>query len=291
MPQLDGKKSTSALSSPNAHMRDSDSDSSLSDPLDLTRDEGWEDVEPDEEKVVVVSLFDDKVFTDVKSMLEYCKHSFDFDFVKVRADLGVYVCLIHKSTRNDIGSKLMEFFSLDLDFLETVKFINYLRSEAKAGNTNPPISKAAFEDDRYMKPVLDDDALLYSFDDLEVDDTDVVGEDGKEAMMAGKIAELEEALEKTRTQFKEYKEEVQKSLFTQFENDLASFPWDLRDKESGGGGEGLKNDENDSSLSKGLNDVGIASSDDSKLGKGGEAEDVAKLYEDGYFLSYAWTGL
>ena len=52
-----------------------------------------------------------------------------------------------------------------------------MRSEIKKGNREPSISSSAlFNDDVYLKPVLDDDALLYSLDDL-TDDVEV--EDGK----------------------------------------------------------------------------------------------------------------
>lgn len=56
------------------------SESSLSD----REDDGWEDAEPDEESVQFVSLFDDKVFNDAKSMLEYCKERYNFDFISVQ---------------------------------------------------------------------------------------------------------------------------------------------------------------------------------------------------------------
>jgi type I protein arginine methyltransferase len=92
MPQFDLGEVMGAPASVTSEISESDSESSTSDPLDLARDEGWEDVEPDFEKVMVQSLFDDKAFTDVRSMLEHCKQAFDFDFMKIRAELGVYVC-------------------------------------------------------------------------------------------------------------------------------------------------------------------------------------------------------
>lgn len=54
-------------------------------------DDGWEDAEPDEEQVSIVSLFDDEVFPDVKSLLEHCRQKYDFDLLRVRKELGVYV--------------------------------------------------------------------------------------------------------------------------------------------------------------------------------------------------------
>ena len=92
MPQFDLGQVIGAHAARTSEMSESDSESNTSDLLDLTKDEGWEDVEPDLEKVTVQSLFDDKIFTDVRSMLEHCKQTFNFDFVKIRAELGVFAC-------------------------------------------------------------------------------------------------------------------------------------------------------------------------------------------------------
>lgn len=54
-----------------------------------------------------------------------------------------------------------------LDFYSTLRLINYIRSEVAAGNTKPDCSSPqTWMDDKYMQPVLEDDALLYSIDDL-----------------------------------------------------------------------------------------------------------------------------
>lgn len=66
--------------------------------------EGWNDVEEDldneEESLEVVSLFDDKVFPDAASMLNYTKDKYNFDFVATRDRLG-------------------------LDFYESIKLVNF----------------------------------------------------------------------------------------------------------------------------------------------------------------------
>lgn len=56
--------------------------------LDVEEDEGWEDLEPDVEEVIVQSLLDNKTFPDAQSMLQYCLDTFDFDFLKIRKELG-----------------------------------------------------------------------------------------------------------------------------------------------------------------------------------------------------------
>ncbi|KIW97759.1 uncharacterized protein Z519_01343 [Cladophialophora bantiana CBS 173.52] len=131
-----------ALTEPHAHLDGASDSSSLSDPLDTTNDEGWEDVEPDEEPVTIVSLVDDSTFRDPQSMLAYCRDTHCLDLWKLRQDFG-------------------------LDYLGLVRLVNYIRSEVKAGNLQPDVSsKALFDDEKYLKPVLEDDALLYSLEDV-----------------------------------------------------------------------------------------------------------------------------
>jgi len=62
---------------------------SEADGLDDIDDAGWEDVEPDEESMTVVSLFDSATFPDLDSMFAYCREKYDFDFMATRARLGL----------------------------------------------------------------------------------------------------------------------------------------------------------------------------------------------------------
>lgn len=71
----------------------SSSDSESHDILDLEDDEGWEDLEPDVEKIKIVSLFGEDKFDDVQTMLQHCKDNHQFDLVKIQKELGVYVLL------------------------------------------------------------------------------------------------------------------------------------------------------------------------------------------------------
>lgn len=67
----------------------SDSDSA-SDSLNLVNDdEGWEDVEPEEETQAVVGLFSADVYPDVRAMLKDTRERYNFDLVQVQKDLGV----------------------------------------------------------------------------------------------------------------------------------------------------------------------------------------------------------
>ncbi|KAI9888459.1 MAG: hypothetical protein M1814_006906 [Vezdaea aestivalis] len=136
---LEPGKADGQLSLPN-QTEDSDTEN---DEVYTKADEGWEDVEPDtEDELSFVSFFDSEEFPSLSAMLWHAKERYNFDFLDV-----VNV--------------------LNLDDLETIKLINYVRSESKAGKTNIAISgKEAFEGDEYMIPVLAEDSVLIHVGDL-----------------------------------------------------------------------------------------------------------------------------
>ncbi|KAK3946220.1 p115 like vesicle tethering protein [Diplogelasinospora grovesii] len=105
-----------------------------------------EDDDEELETLAVISLVDDRVFPDAMSMLTYCKSEHSLDFLGIRDRLG-------------------------LDFHGTVKLINFIRQRVHEGGASaiPSSSKVTLgdlQDDRYLKPVLDDDALILCLDDL-----------------------------------------------------------------------------------------------------------------------------
>ncbi|OJJ44269.1 hypothetical protein ASPZODRAFT_144840 [Penicilliopsis zonata CBS 506.65] len=173
---------------------------------DSTDEEGWEDVEPDDESQPVVGLFSETVYPDVRAMLRETKDKHNFDLRGVQKEL-------------------------DLDFLESIKLVNYIRTQIKAGNKTPDVSsKTLFEDDAYLKPVLEDDALLYSLEDLDdLEETPAAGENEAER----RVLELQEELERLQSQFSEYRMAVQKSMEEQLsveETKLGSAPKGASDK-------------------------------------------------------------
>ncbi|ETN41200.1 uncharacterized protein HMPREF1541_03135 [Cyphellophora europaea CBS 101466] len=171
---------------------DAESDSSSSDILDQRNEEGWEDIEDDTEAITFVSLFDDKTFGSAKEMLSSCKDNHGFDIWKVRSEFG-------------------------LDFMDLIKLVNYIRSEVKAGSRRPDLSSASkFQDDKYLQPVLEDDALLYSLDD--------VFEDGAGNGAQNEVEELRQQLAQLSSQFQSYREEVQRSLLSDLESAELSKP-------------------------------------------------------------------
>lgn len=101
-----------------------------------------------------------------------------------------------------------------LDFIGGIKLVNYIRAEAQKGNNKPDVSsKSVFDDDKFMQPVLEDDALLFSLDDVLAAGQ---GGDAAHDMPIGtskdQVAELEEELARLRLQFSEYRSAVEKTL-------------------------------------------------------------------------------
>jgi type I protein arginine methyltransferase len=171
------------------------SESETSDVLNLKDDEGWEDVEPEEEQEKIVSLLDNEVFPDVASMLAHCKENYNFDFLKIRDNFA-------------------------LDFYGCIRLVNYIRSEIKSRRSvSSNISLTDFEAEEFLKPVLEDDALLFNLDDLpeivveqrNAGLLDYTGADGSTKLLT-RIAELEEELRKTQSQFSNYKITVMQTL-------------------------------------------------------------------------------
>ena len=61
----------------------------LSEDSQLSNEEGWEDMEPEDDSQPVVGLFTEKVYPDVLSMLKETQDKFGFDLRRIRKELGV----------------------------------------------------------------------------------------------------------------------------------------------------------------------------------------------------------
>jgi len=109
---------------------------------------GWEDAEPDEEDDLSIKcLLCNETFGQAKRMLDHCEAEHGFDLLAI--------CKQHS-----------------LDFYGTIKLVNYVRTQARSGissidTTNPQL----WQDDNFMQPALEDDALLFSLDEL-IEDPD-----------------------------------------------------------------------------------------------------------------------
>lgn len=76
-------KPTAAESFPDSH--------SVSGSSDTSNEEGWEDVEADEESQPVVGLFSEQVYPDARTMLKECKEKYNFDLLKIQKDFGIFL--------------------------------------------------------------------------------------------------------------------------------------------------------------------------------------------------------
>ncbi|KAK0651323.1 S-adenosyl-L-methionine-dependent methyltransferase [Cercophora newfieldiana] len=170
----------------------------------------WMDANQDdeqEEALSIISLVDDRVFTDAGAMLAYCKEKTGLDFLEVRDRLG-------------------------LDFHGMVKLINFVRQRVHEGKAVPgDITAADLEDDSLLKPVLEDDALILCLDDLpeagaaaaETDKDKVssaaVADAPQVDALLQKNAQLQAELEQLAKQFTNYRLAVQKTLDQRWQAD------------------------------------------------------------------------
>ncbi|KAJ8099172.1 S-adenosyl-L-methionine-dependent methyltransferase [Lipomyces tetrasporus] len=153
-----------------------------------------------------ICLFCEITFDDSDAVWDHCVKDHDFDFKKLRRGLG-------------------------LDFFGKVKLINYVRSQVKAGN-QPELNRPELflEDSQFLKPTLQDDALLFGIQDddseEEEDDPDVLYEKEQLAEVARENAErvkvLQKQLQELQFQFDEYKDIVRTVLNRDLDSDSGS---------------------------------------------------------------------
>ena len=128
-----------------------------------------------------------------------------------------------------LNGELTPWLLVDLDFLGVVKLVNYLRREVEAGVEHPDISETLkFADERYLKPVLEDDALLWNLHDIVGDDLGDVDEDSggvpveaangttTDSDVKSRITELEEGLRRAELEIEARRNEI-KFLQQKFE--------------------------------------------------------------------------
>jgi len=110
---------------------------------------------------------------------------------------------------------------LGLDFYGNIQLVNYIRSRVHNGQKiSSNISREDFEDERYLKPVLEDDALLFSLDDLPdvMDDGQGANLDKGKGVsdnsgeLVARVSELEEDLRRIQLQFDNYRATVSETL-------------------------------------------------------------------------------
>ena len=144
---------------------------------------------------MVISLFDSETFQTAADMIAHCKNQHDFDLTAA-------------------------IRRLNLDFLGAAKLVNFVRSRVRDHQTLPrTIALKDFDDDEYLKPVLANDALLFSLDEiLEADESNdgvggAVDEPGASTReLSVRNRELEDELEAVRSHFANYRLAVEETL-------------------------------------------------------------------------------
>jgi hypothetical protein len=136
-PPLDDHQTTSADEDEDEHNGDEIGG------LDIRPDSpGWEDIEPDTEALSVQCLLCPESHPSPTLMLAHCKEQHNFDFAAT-------------------------IRSHELDFYHTIKYVNLIRSNVQNAVEDPTaINPASLESDDLLKPTLENDALLFSLDDI-----------------------------------------------------------------------------------------------------------------------------
>jgi protein arginine N-methyltransferase 3 len=166
-------------------------------------DEGeWLDLESDEESIPITSFFTSQTFPTVAAMLEDSIKNHGYNFAE-------------------------DVQKLQLDFHGAVKLVNFIRDHVKNGLSLPKdISSQDLEDEKYLRPVLENDALIFSLDEvLEA----ITADQAKDGNLAARNKELEEELEKLRDQFANYRLTVQETLDKRWGDDTETTPTEKKD--------------------------------------------------------------
>ncbi|KAL8944873.1 MAG: hypothetical protein Q9216_000163 [Gyalolechia sp. 2 TL-2023] len=108
----------------------------------LDDEDDWKDVEPDRVGASFVSFGGTARFRELGEFLVDAKENYGVDLIEIKN--------LH-----------------DLDTFGMIKLINYVRGQVNQGLFRPNLLPKNFlEGDEYLKPVIEDDALLYSIDDI-----------------------------------------------------------------------------------------------------------------------------
>ncbi|KAF9431718.1 hypothetical protein BGZ76_011790 [Entomortierella beljakovae] len=110
----------------------------------------WEDEEGGSEGAKC--LFCADIFPSARETFDHCSTIHGFDFLRARQ-------------------------KFQLDFYQSIRLINYLRQQAQTVEGFDQSTSWTLEgnepflgDDEYLRPVLEDDSLMFTFEDLELDD-------------------------------------------------------------------------------------------------------------------------
>ncbi|KAG0370125.1 S-adenosyl-L-methionine-dependent methyltransferase [Gamsiella multidivaricata] len=118
------------------------------------QDNRWDDWEDEDgmEGETPKCLFCAETFPSAREAFSHCAVSHGFDFLRARQQL-------------------------DLDFYQSIRLINYLRKQAQEVENFDQTKtwtlngqETFLTDDEFLRPVMEDDSLLYAFEDLDLED-------------------------------------------------------------------------------------------------------------------------
>ncbi|KAI9294330.1 hypothetical protein K502DRAFT_261956 [Neoconidiobolus thromboides FSU 785] len=153
-------------------------------------EERWDDWESDED--IKKCLFCEMEEVSITKLFEHFKQEHGFDFLKLKKEKN-------------------------LDFYNSLKLFNFLREKQvnnevfELGN----LDWGVIQDEKYLIPAMDDDALLYEFEDIleDSDDTGNEAEVDNETAQEKEINRLKKEVEELKRQLGEKEEQ-----FEQFRN-------------------------------------------------------------------------
>ncbi|KAM7262564.1 hypothetical protein ACFE04_000247 [Oxalis oulophora] len=133
------------------------------------QNQNWDDWNEEEEEdneteteTDFLCLFCDDKFSSCDALFDHCKLTHQFDFKQLKKEFN-------------------------LDFYGGFKLINYIRTQVSENRSWRMVDyeslKLALEDEKYLKPYLQDDSLLYSFVDDEDNEDDFSESVNKEEIM------------------------------------------------------------------------------------------------------------
>ena len=102
----------------------------------------------------------------------------------------------------------------DLDFISTIKLINFIRSEVRCGRMPQRVtSRESFDDDKYLQPTLADDAVLFSLEDVL---------DMNTKNPNSEADALKEELAEVKLQFANYRLDVQQTFASKIDAEVVA---------------------------------------------------------------------
>ncbi|XP_059312353.1 probable protein arginine N-methyltransferase 3 [Lycium ferocissimum] len=140
---------------------------------DDDRDQNWDDYEEDEEEEAINSkllcLFCDSLYNSSNALFDHCSsaHRFHFNTLKTTFGLDFYGCF---KLINYVRSKVVEnkCWSCGIVCRSKEDLRNHLHEVVSFDN-----GKFPWNDDEFLKPFLNEDALLYSFDEDDEGEDDM----------------------------------------------------------------------------------------------------------------------